>query len=146
MNSRRLSGVEEEVLLKAVDIQFGATIEGIDKLFVRETKRSLRIFFFTGDVLDDLRQSWIGLHLGDLKEDCFTPSVEGAEIIGRTADKNVIEISLGQAVNLFNGMHIDYNSEDGIYLLKYNSRVICAGKIVDKSLSGIIPKSRISSL
>jgi NOL1/NOP2/fmu family ribosome biogenesis protein len=139
--SRLLTDSEERELFDAIRHQFGCEPGFKGRLYAREGRRSLKVFQYTGELLE-VKDSWLGLHVGDLSEGVFTPSIEGAGLIGRNAAKNVVEVTREQGEQLFKGESVEHEPVEGIVLLKLNQRVVCPARHGKKGLEGIIPDSR----
>lgn len=92
--------------------------------------------------LDDLRIDTLGLYIGKYQIDGFRPSIEGSQLIGPLATKNVVEINQEQRHLWLKGFDIEINGPEEIILVKYESDFLGAGKIVKNKLLTGIPKSR----
>ncbi|MFH1404229.1 MAG: hypothetical protein ABIH11_08180 [Candidatus Altiarchaeota archaeon] len=133
-------------LYRVIEAQFGCAITLEGRLYSRLQKKSTRLFLYAGGEPPCLRQSWIGLHIGDLSEGTIHPSIEGAQIIGEKATKNVMRVSHEQADALFKEGSIEHKPFDGIVLVKSGQNIICAAKHSNGRLVGLIPASRKTTL
>ena len=130
----------------AVKGRFGAGFEGGLKFFVKKQKRGSKIFTYSGSLLPKLLFDRVGLHVGDLAGGEFAPTIEGAQLLGDRATKNVVEVSRQQAENYFKGEDLEAEGlSDGAVLLALEGRVIAAGAAEAGKIKNTVPKSRLTS-
>lgn len=105
------------------------------------------IFITSRDIeripIDRLRVNSIGLYLGELRHGELRLSIEGSQIIGRDARRNVFELDDSQKFSWIKGDDIDTGSEGkGFVLIKYKDDFLGCGKIKDGRVINYYPKSR----
>ncbi|MCD6576288.1 MAG: hypothetical protein J7K73_03965 [Nanoarchaeota archaeon] len=100
--------------------------------------------------LSELKINSIGLYFGRDDRGKIRLSVEGAQIVGKTAKKNICEIE--DVWNFLRGFDVTPTKmtgcEDGNYVLvKYKNDVLGVAKLQDGILKNVLPKARkITSL
>lgn len=131
-------------IMKMIYDQFGI-IHKFEFAFTKNSKD--KIYVINRDVerisFDKLRIDSAGLYIGTIQPDGFRPSIEGAQLLGKFATKNVIEITLEQKHDWMKGNDIDLpGEEERIVIVKWNNDFVGAGKIKNGKLLNAIPKSR----
>jgi len=124
--------------------QFGCEIPKSDYAFLQNTKE--KIYIVSRDVerigFEKLRIDSMGLYLGTIQPDGFRPSVEGAQIIGKIASKNVVELTQQQKHDWLQGKDLDVEEDNRIVLVKHKEDFLGSGKIKNNVLINSVPKSR----
>ena len=144
LNLEVLNSKATKEIMRMIDEQFGI-IHKFDFAFTKNSKD--KIYVINRDVekisFDKLRIDSAGLYLGTIQPDGFRPSIEGSQILGKLAKKNVVEINLEQKHEGMKGNDIDMPGEDTrIVLLKWKKDFVGSGKIKNEILLNAIPKSR----
>jgi NOL1/NOP2/fmu family ribosome biogenesis protein len=134
---------ENKKFLQMLFDQFGFITE--TKYFYMESGKE-KIYMINTDItrinLDDYRIDTMGLYIGKYQSDGFRPSIEGSQIIGKNATKNVLEISLEQRHRWLKGEDIEVEHPEAIVLVKSETDFLGAGKVSKGILLTGIPKSR----
>ena len=137
LNTREVKKIKE--LLKE---QFG--FSGVlDYAFLLNAKG--RLFIVNRDVsridLKKLRVDKYGLYFGELRDD-LRLSMEGAQIVGGKAKKNIVELNEEEIREYFLGLDLekDLGLESRWLLLKYGGDVISCAKYKDKKILNFLPK------
>jgi len=137
LNSREVKKVQ-----KAFQEQWGATIER-DVAFIR---KNTRIFIISKDFskvdTDKIRVDALGLYIADEMNDGFRLSIEGSQLIGPRATKNVVELNEDETRNWFRGEDIIVEHEDAFVIVKHDKDFIGSGKIKKNRLLNFVPKIR----
>ena len=100
--------------------------------------------------LEELKINSIGLYFGREDNGKFRLSVEGAQIVGKTAKKNICEIK--NVWDFLRGFDVAptkmINCEENQYVIvKYKNDILGVAKLQDGILKNILPKARkITSL
>ncbi len=100
--------------------------------------------------LEELKINSIGLYFGREDRGKLRLSVEGAQIVGETATKNVCEIE--NVWDFLRGFDVEpistENCDEGVYVLvKHKSDILGVAKLQDGKLMNVLPKARkITSL
>lgn len=110
------------------------------------------IFLITKDVdkiaLGELNVNSLGLYFAELRHEQLRLSIEGSQIIGKTAKKNVLEISDAQMRQWLKGENLDApdgssTCDDNAYLIiKHDTDFFGCGRIKDGKLLNFVPKAR----
>jgi len=126
----------------AVKARFGVSLSSKLKFYFKKEKRGLKIFAYSGNLLPKLMFDRVGLHVGDLADGSFQPTIEGAQLLEK-ATKNVVEVSREQAENYFEGEDLEVEGlETGAVLLKLEDKIIAAGEAEEGKIKNTVPKSR----
>jgi NOL1/NOP2/fmu family ribosome biogenesis protein len=142
--------IDEEVaaLVEKINLQYGAKLAVEGHLLAKNEKRGARkIFRFTGSRIPKVPAEWVGSHFCTVDaEGAVIPSIEGAQLIGRTAEK-IISVSYEDAEDIMAGKDIeaDKGLSEGYYLLKTGDDVLGVGKIEGELILSFVPKSRRTS-
>lgn len=136
---------EVKVFLKLIESQFGGYPEWFDRaVFVR---RKERVCLLSRDIdnisVRNLRINSLGLYIAEVKNDTLRLSIEGAQLVGPFAKKNVCEVSAEQMKEWFKGNDVPVEGKyDGFIILKCGSDFIGAGRFKDDHLINFVPKAR----
>jgi NOL1/NOP2/fmu family ribosome biogenesis protein len=85
----------------------------------------------------------IGMYFGKLFKDELRLSVEGAQLVGKKAKKNIIELNDGEARSYMKGNDIEKDSDcSGFVLLKNNKDIIGTAKYSNGKIMNYMPKER----
>ena len=104
-----------------------------------------RLFIINRDLAridtNKLKVDRYGLYLGELKKE-LRLSMEGAALIGKKANKNVVEISKEELKKYFLGENLSKNlgAENRFVLLSYDQEVIGCAKYKEGELINFLPK------
>lgn len=146
-NLKVMNSKEKKELLKKIKEQYDPDIKDIEKyIFLINPKN--KIFIISKDFskidITELRINSLGLYFGELYNNELRLSIEGSQIIGKTAKKNILELNEKQAEQWLKGLDLDLqnNYESGFYIIKTNYNYIGCGKIVNKKLFNYVPKER----
>ncbi len=143
---RLMTGEEVLELVRKINLEFGSDFNPAEfKFFIKdEKKKGKKIFIYSGEEIPKIPIEWIGFHFGTIHDDKFIPSIEGAQIIGRTATMRILDIDKKEAIDVMSGFDIGVTEEKpaGCYILKSGEDIIGVGKLEGKKIINIIPKSR----
>ena len=93
-----------------------------------------------------MRIEKVGLYFGEIADDEIRLSIEGAQIIGPIAKKNIVELSDGEVKVMFHGNDLikkDIGQDKrGFVILKNNSDFIGCGRVRGEEILNYIPKTR----
>ena len=106
-----------------------------------------RIFILSRDIskLDtgELRINSLGMYFGELNKGVVRLSIEGSQIIGKQAMKNVLELDEGQATKWMWGEDFELDTDlSGFVIIKNNSDFLGCGKVSGRKLYNYVPKER----
>lgn len=136
-----LSKKEVKRVLRQLDKQFG--VGDLDYVFVRSEKG--RIFIVNKDFnklnLEGYNVNTIGLYIMKEEKDGIRLSIEGSQLIGSRAKKNVLV--LDDYKGWLMGKNVDVDTKlKGYVIVKCGDDFVGCGKVIDGKLLNYIPKSR----
>ncbi|MBI2565370.1 hypothetical protein HYV79_05320 [Candidatus Woesearchaeota archaeon] len=107
-----------------------------DKLFLINSN-------IAGIQFEELRISTLGLYVAELKNNQIRLSIEGSQLIGPDAKKNILEINDEQEKKWIIGNDLDINIDKmGFQIIKHNNDFLGTGKIVNNKVLNYVPKER----
>jgi len=140
MNSK-----DKKVLFEIFDRQWGIK-DKIDYVFLMNEKNKVYIVNKEIDNIDleNIRINSIGLYLGELGPvNDFRLSIEGSQILGEKATKNVVELTDEQALEWMKGNDIEFKGkEEGFVIIKNKKDFIGSGKVKEGRILNFVPKTR----
>ncbi|MDO8740812.1 MAG: hypothetical protein Q7J54_04560 [Candidatus Woesearchaeota archaeon] len=107
-----------------------------------------KIYLINKDIakidLSKLRLSSVGLYFGRIGENGFEPSIEGSQMIGPDAKKNVVLLNDEEVKKWLRGEDIEKETNyKGIVLLKNNENdFLGCGRIKNGKIINLVPKER----
>ena len=106
-----------------------------------------KIFLLSKDFakmdLSGLRINNQGLYFLKKERDGLRLSIEGSQIIGKNAKKNVIDLSLEDSKSWFLGKDLIYNGDiKGYIILTHRNDILGCGKIKNNKILNFIDKGR----
>ncbi len=135
---------EVKELLGKMKEQWGFE-EDLEYIFMASNKD--RLYIANREVfdvsLDKLRVNSIGIYFGELQKGELRLSVEGSQIIGKKAGRNVAELNESQLKAWFKGNDIDVEGNySGFVLIKHGDDFIGTGKFKEGKILNYLPKTR----
>lgn len=107
------------------------------------------VFLVTRDIdkinLAQLNVNSTGLYFGELRNEQLRLSIEGSQIIGKAAKKNVMELDEQQLQQWLRGEDIELNddaSNEVFVLISHKNDFFGCGRIKAGKLLNFVPKSR----
>jgi NOL1/NOP2/fmu family ribosome biogenesis protein len=140
MNSR-----EKKELNQRIMQQWGCDF---DKSLVWLMSNKYKLYLSCKDIelidLSKIRVDRIGAYVATVDDKSVRLSIEGTQILGPKADKNVVELSEKEMNDWFHGKDIDKEVTDasGFIILKCGDDFIGSGKITNKGILNFVPKTR----
>jgi NOL1/NOP2/fmu family ribosome biogenesis protein len=142
-----LKSKESREFIRAVNAQWGASWKPED-CFVRN--RQDKYFLITRELAkvkwETLRLSSVGLYVGEMHDDAVRLSVEGSQIVGPSATKNVIDVDHDAAMRWLKGDDIAIESKDGEFkghvIVKMGKDFMGTGAYKEGHLINHVPKAR----
>lgn len=145
MEGEFLSKKEVKRFLEKVEEQWGTNLER-EYLFFKNKKRKIYVVNreFTQIERDKLRINSVGLYFCEVTEKGDVRlSIEGSQILGPTAGKNVLVVDEKQAKEWLYGEDVAYEGESaGFVILKYENYFIGCGKHKEGYISNHVSKNR----
>lgn len=83
-----------------------------------------------------------GIYFGYLEHDGVRLSIEGAQLIGPRAKKNILEIDKEELTEWLRGYALTKKAPKGYLLMKYKEHFVGCGKSNGKKIWNNIPKER----
>jgi NOL1/NOP2/fmu family ribosome biogenesis protein len=139
-----LNKKEIKEILKPIKEQWGADIN-LDYAFLQNSDND--IFIANKEIFDvdfeRLNVNSLGLYFGELKNSSLRLSIEGSQIIGPKAKKNVIELDDGETKLWLRGYDLEKNTKaQGYVLVKHNNDFMGSGRVKDQKILNFVPKNR----
>jgi len=139
-----LNSKEIKEILKLIESQWGAKLK-LEYAFLRNPKN--RIFIVNKDIgkinFSQLRINSIGLYFCEIDKLGIRLSIEGSQIVGPKAVKNIVEINEEQTKQWFKGEDLEIKGDYlGFVILKHNNDFLGNGKYKDGKILNYVGKSR----
>lgn len=143
-NLKILNSKEVKKILKLLEQQFGFR-EKLEFVFLLNTKDKL--YVVNRDIerveLEKLRIDVMGLYFGALMPEGLRLSIEGSQIIGPKAKRNVLEIKDLAFEMWLKGEDFRVDTKlKGFVIVKHSDDFVGCGKIKEGVLMNFVPKSR----
>ena len=139
-----LNKKETKKLLAQIEEQWGATLE-TDCVFLKNEDGKIFIAnkeFGTLD-LSRLRINSLGLYIAQEADDELRLSIEGSQLIGPLAKKNVLELNDDEASEWLRGTDLDKATDErGFVLIKNSGDFLGCGKATGNKILNYVPKTR----
>ncbi len=117
----------------------------LDYLFSRNNRGRIFIVNRGLSALDisTLRISSIGLYFAKEMADGYLLTVEGTQMLGPLAKKNVLEVDKSAVEEWIRGFNLETDLKlNGYVIVKYNNDFYGCGRVKDGAVQNLIPKSR----
>ncbi len=148
-NLKILNKKEIKNILNIIKKQWDCDVE-LDYVFLINEKN--KIYIVNKEIsrigFDKLRINSIGLYLGTLYDNEIRLSIEGSQLIGKKAKKNVIELDKKETKEWMKGIDLAKKTkEKGFVIIKHKDDFLGCGKAVNDKILNYVPKARrINSL
>lgn len=133
-SSRILDRIKEQFGIKELKLDYGF-IESKEKIYI--ISKSLGKIDYK-----QLRINNIGLYFCSLEKNGIRLSIEGSQLIGKKATRNVIDIMDEELVYWMNGESLVRKNVFGYVLIKHNNDFLGCGYAKDGLIINYIPKER----
>ncbi len=138
-----------EILHKITD-QWGGEYEYLLEEYALAQSNEGKVYLISRDIekidVSKFRLNSVGMYLVDIENSGLRLSIEGAQLVGAKATKNIFEVSEAQARQWLSGNEIDLNEEDkkleGFIIIKFKKDIIGCGRISKGILYNFVPKNR----
>ena len=143
-NLKNLKSKEVKEIRNIVKAQWDAELpEGIFFLNTKENK----LFFTNHEItkinFNSFNINTIGLYLGELQESQFRPSIEGAQLIGKDAKKNVVDLNDDETIQYLRGVDLEKDIENtGYIILRHGKDILGCGRKKEGKILNFYPKVR----
>ncbi len=140
LNSRQakeITGIIAEHWDSEVKLDYAFLMNGKNRIFI--INREVGNFDFSA-----LRINSMGLYFGELKDSKFRLSIEGSQIIGPRAKKNVVEVSREEMRKWLRGEDLqkDCYGCSGFVMVKSNNDFLGCGSYSNGNIRNFVPKTR----
>jgi 16S rRNA (cytosine1407-C5)-methyltransferase len=136
---------EVERISNLLKTQFGCDFSFISYALYQNNRDKLYIVDKSVVTVDfnKIRVNALGLYFGEINEGMIRLSMEGAQMIGPLAKKNVVEISNDEAKEWMQGIDIEIKTGlSGYVLIKNNNDFLGCGKATQNKILNYVPKIR----
>jgi len=130
---------------KMIEEQYGKVPTLFDEVaFVRGKERIYAIHRDIDKIdVKNIRMNSIGLYIAEVKNGQLRLSIEGSQLIGPVATKNVCELSKEQLRKWFQGNDIETEGKyEGFVILKHGNDYVGSGKFKEGLILNFVPKAR----
>lgn len=140
LNSREIKEV-----LKLVENQWGAKLK-LDYGFLKNNKG--RVFLISRDIskidISRLRLNSVGMYFCEIDNKGIRLSIEGSQIVGQKAAKNVVELNEEETKKWLKGEDLEKECEgcSGFVILRHNKDFFGTGKYANGRILNYVGKSR----
>lgn len=140
-----LNSREIKEICRMIESQWGAKIK-LDYGFLRNNKG--RVFIVSKDIskigLSKLRLNSIGMYFCEVDDKGIRLGIEGSQIIGANATKNIIELDEEDAKKWFKGEDLEKECREcnGFVILKNKNDFLGTGKYSNGKIRNYVGKSR----
>ncbi len=92
---------------------------------------------------DKLNIATMGIYFGDWRKDELKLSIEGSQMIGKNATKNILDISKGLSRLWLRGFDLELETTcEGIVLIRLNNDFLGCGRVREGKIFNFIPYIR----
>jgi len=140
-----LNSKEIKEIYGLIEKQWGAKIK-LDYGFLKNQKN--RIFVISKDIsaidTSKLRLNSVGMYFCEFDSLGIRLSIEGSQIIGPTATKNIVELNEEETKRWFKGEDIEKDCKDcrGFVIMKRDNDFLGSGKYTNKKILNYVSKTR----
>ena len=139
-----LNSKEIKEILKLIETQWGAKLQ-LDYAFLKNKKN--RIFIVNKDIgkidFSKLRVNSIGMYFCEIDKLGIRLSIEGSQIVGPKATKNIIEINKEQTKQWLQGEDLEIKGPfSNFVIIKHNNDFLGTGKYKNNRILNYVGKGR----
>ena len=143
-NNKFLNKKQARAILDLLKKQWDCEIE-LDYVFMLSDKD--KVYIVNRDIeridLSKLRINSLGMYLGEIKHNEIRLTIEGAQLIGPHAKKNIIELDDKEARLWLKGYDIEKEATaQGFVIIKHNNDFLGSGRYKEGKISNFVPKTR----
>jgi NOL1/NOP2/fmu family ribosome biogenesis protein len=142
-NLKILNNKEIKEILASIENQHGAKIK-LDAAFLKNNKN--RVFLINKEIskidTSKLRVNSIGMYFCEIQNE-IRLSIEGSQIVGPKAKKNIVEINDTQAKKWMSGEDLELKGDyAGFVILKNKNYYLGCGKFKENRILNYVGKER----
>lgn len=140
-----LNNKEVKEILKLIEQQWCAKLK-LDYGFLKNNKN--RVFIISKDIskidVSKLRINSVGMYFCEIDRQGIRLSIEGSQIVGQKAEKNVVELNEEETKKWFRGEDLERECKDcgGFVILKNNDGFFGTGKYKYGKILNYVGKGR----
>ena len=141
-----LKSKEVKQLMKRVNEQWGADLTDFFQEFAF-FKNKEKIFLVTRNIaeipFEKLRLNNAGMYVIEDRNNELRLSVEGSQLLGKKATKNIVELNKEEIVEWLKGNDFEKKGDNkGFVIIKYKDDFFGSGKFKENRLLNFLPKIR----
>ena len=144
MKATIMASREVKVFFKLIEKQYGAVPDGFKAFAFLKGKDKIHVVTKDVDKIDftKLRINSMGLYIAEVKKEQIRLSIEGSQLIGPSAKKNVCTLTREQLKLWFTGNDVPVKEEyDGFVILKHGNDYVGSGKYKEGMIHNYVPKA-----
>ena len=140
-----LNNKEIKEIYKLIEKHWGAKVK-LDYGFLKNNKN--RVFVISNDIskidISKLRLNSVGMYFCEFDSLGIRLSIEGSQIIGPKAEKNIVELDEEETKRWFKGEDIEKECKDcrGFVILRHGNDFLGTGKYSNKRILNYVSKTR----
>lgn len=143
-NLKILNSKEIKIILSLIEKQWGAELKP-NYAFLQNAKN--RVFMVNKDIskinMEKLRINSIGMYFCEVDKIGTRLSIEGSQIVGPKATKNIAEIDEEQAKKWLKGEDLEIKGNySGFVILEYNGGFLGTGRFKEGKILNYVGKER----
>ena len=143
-NLKILNKKQTKEILSLIKKQFGAEFKS-DFAFLKNEKG--KIYLINKDIskinLEKLRINSLGLYFAETRNNEIRLSIEGSQLIGPLAKKNILELTEKQVKEWMQGNDLETKGDySGFVLVKHNKDFLGCGKVREGKVFNYVGKAR----
>jgi len=129
--------IKEQWDAKDIDLNYSFFLSGKDKVYIINKE-------IVNYEMGNLRINSIGLYFGELVDDSLRLSIEGSQIVGKFARKNVVEVDSEIARKWLKGEQIEIDGKElkGFVIIRHQNDFLGSGKFSQGKILNYVPKTR----
>lgn len=143
-NLKVMNKKQAKEVLGLIKKQWGCDSK-LDYVFLLSEKN--RIYLISRDIskidLAKLRINNVGLYFGEITYEGLRLGIEGAQLIGRSAKKNIVELDEKEKIGWLKGNDLTKELDiSGFVIIKHKKDFLGTGKYRDGKILNYVPKAR----
>ncbi len=141
MNLKVLNSRERKKFWAQLNEQFGS--EAFEDKAILSNKEKVYLVNKEIHELPEIKMHYAGMYFCKIMKDGLRPTIEGSQLIAKTATKNILELDNPKINDWIKGYDLEgFNIPEGFYLIKNNTDIYGCGKIKEGKLLNYTPKGR----
>ncbi|MAF34983.1 hypothetical protein CMO91_04005 [Candidatus Woesearchaeota archaeon] len=139
-----LNRKQAKPILQQIEEHYGAKLDWMDRYALILTDRH-KLYLINRDIekveLEKLNVSSVGLYVAEIGKGVRL-SIEGAQMVAKTATQNILELDEDQARAWLRGEDVPLQGTAGFVLIKHNQDILGCGNLKEGLLLNYVPKNR----